>query len=139
MRAFTKLVCAQLPVGQYEFIYDNGGYTQVGQDSDYGGQSTDVTDNDLFVCVKNSEGCNSQCSCQKTLKALVLADLGAEAGCPNWDLHLVDSFGDGWNGATLSVSTCDIYVTVTAIASGISMDGSFQEDDVCIEEAAGRW
>ena len=37
--------------------------------------------------------------------------------CDDWDLHLVDSFGDGWNGATLSVSTCDIYGTVTEIGS----------------------
>jgi hypothetical protein len=66
-----------VPVGQYEFIYENTGYTQVGQD--YGGQSTDVTGNDLFVRVKNSEGCNSDSW------ALALATLGDEATAPLCD------------------------------------------------------
>ena len=60
-----------VPVGQYEFIYENGGYDQVGQD--YGGQTTDVSGNNLFVRMKNSEGCNEDSW------MLALADLGAEA------------------------------------------------------------
>jgi hypothetical protein len=64
-----------VPVGQYEFIYQNEGYSQVGQD--YGGQTTDVSYNDLFVRVKNSAGCNGDSW------ALALADLGA--GAENYD------------------------------------------------------
>jgi hypothetical protein len=45
------------PIGQYEWIYSNTGYTQVGQD--YGGATTDVTGNGLFVRVKSSATCNS--------------------------------------------------------------------------------
>ena len=37
-----------------------------------------------------------------------------------YDLHLVDSFGDGWNGATLEITDCEGNV----YASGLSMSGS---------------
>jgi hypothetical protein len=121
-----------IPVGQYEFIYDNTGYTQVGQD--YGGQSTDVSGNSLFVRQKYSEGCNSDSW------ILVLEDLGNDAdGCGegDYDIHLVDSFGDGWNGATMTVIACDLEGTQTEVVSGLSMDGSFESVDVCILETAG--
>ncbi|KAK3234778.1 hypothetical protein CYMTET_54975 [Cymbomonas tetramitiformis] len=44
-------------IGAYEFIYQNTGYTQVGQD--YGGAYTSVAGDSLFVRVKASAGCNS--------------------------------------------------------------------------------
>ena len=44
-------------IGSYEFIYNNTGYTQVGQD--YAGGSADVTNDKLFVRIKGSAGCYS--------------------------------------------------------------------------------
>ncbi|NBV14488.1 MAG: hypothetical protein EBS07_10535, partial [Sphingobacteriia bacterium] len=43
-------------IGQYEWIFSNTGYTQVGQD--YGGQTTNVAGNSLFVRVKGSNTCD---------------------------------------------------------------------------------
>jgi hypothetical protein len=65
-----------VPYGQYEFIYTNAGYSQVGQD--YGGQSTDVSGNDLFVRMKNSEGCNGDSW------ALAYANLGDDIVDPGF-------------------------------------------------------
>ena len=54
----TSVSCnCNKPTGQYEFIYSNSGYTMVG--NDYGGASTSVAGNGLFVRRKASEGCNS--------------------------------------------------------------------------------
>jgi len=44
-------------IGQYEFIYHNGGYQYVGQD--YGGTTDNVAGNGLFVRKKTS-GCNGK-------------------------------------------------------------------------------
>jgi hypothetical protein len=44
------------PIGSYEFIYSNTGYTQVGQD--YGGAATNVAGNQLFTRVKTSSTCD---------------------------------------------------------------------------------
>ena len=44
-------------IGAYEFIYSNTGYSTVGQD--YGGSSTSVAGNNLFVRVKTSSSCTS--------------------------------------------------------------------------------
>jgi len=65
-----------------------------------------------------------------------------EAGCfdvpigcsdGDYDIHLSDSFGDGWNGATLSVSDCQ----GTLLADGLTIAdwGSFSAVDVCIPAA----
>jgi len=51
----------------------------------------------------------------------------------DWDLHLNDSWGDGWNGATLSVTDCD----GTTLESGLSMSGSFEAVDVCLPDSDG--
>ena len=51
--------------------------------------------------------------------------------CPHndWDLQLVDSFGDGWNGNTLSILSCDY----EELASGLTLDsGSSGTEDVCL-------
>ncbi|MDD4931007.1 MAG: fibronectin type III domain-containing protein, partial [Candidatus Colwellbacteria bacterium] len=45
------------PVGEYEWIYNNTGYTTVG--SDYGGQSTSVSGDSLFTRMKSSSTCDS--------------------------------------------------------------------------------
>jgi len=64
----------------------------------------------------------------------VLAQFGQEClendqGCSEWDLHLFDSFGDGWNGNTISVSDCDgnVFVTDVTIETGSALS-----TDVCI-------
>ncbi|MEI6766445.1 MAG: T9SS type A sorting domain-containing protein [Bacteroidota bacterium] len=54
--ASTSCDCSK-PVGQYEFIYANAGYTTVG--ADYGGHTTDVTSNSLFTRVKTAGSCNA--------------------------------------------------------------------------------
>ncbi len=51
----TSCDCAK-PTGTYEFIYSNTGYTTVG--ADYGGKSTDVTNNQLFSRVKSESSCS---------------------------------------------------------------------------------
>ncbi len=57
-KATAHLSCdCNKPVGQYEFIYSNTGYTQVGQD--YGGNTTNVSGNSLFTRVKTAAGCTS--------------------------------------------------------------------------------
>ncbi|KAK3282892.1 hypothetical protein CYMTET_9395 [Cymbomonas tetramitiformis] len=62
------------PIGEYEFIYSNTGYTTVG--NDYGGSSTSVRGNTLFTRVKTSRGCNSNSW------GLALGDLGTDSsGC----------------------------------------------------------
>jgi hypothetical protein len=66
------------PVGQYEFIYYNAGYTQVGQD--YGGQTTSVEGDSLFVRVKSSNTCNSD---SWTLALATLGDDAQEPGLCN--------------------------------------------------------
>ena len=58
------------PVGQYEFVYLNEGYSHVGQDYWTTSTTFDVSDNDQFVRMKVSEGCNSESW------MLALADLG---------------------------------------------------------------
>ena len=59
-----------IPSGTYEFIYDNNGHDQVGQD--YGGQSMDIFGSNLFVRQKTSDNCDFGSW------TLVLADLGAD-------------------------------------------------------------
>ncbi|MBE0636937.1 MAG: HYR domain-containing protein, partial [Bacteroidales bacterium] len=55
--ATSHLTCnCSKAIGQYEFIFSNSGYTQVGQD--YGGTSADVTGNQLFSRVRASIGCS---------------------------------------------------------------------------------
>jgi hypothetical protein len=57
-KATAHLSCdCNKPIGQYEFIYSNTGYTQVGQD--YGGNTTNVSGNSLFTRVKTAAGCTS--------------------------------------------------------------------------------
>jgi len=58
------------PVGQYEFIYKNIGYANVG--SDYSGTVDNVYGNGLFVRRKSADGCGP------TSWKLILSDLGAE-------------------------------------------------------------
>ena len=49
-------------------------------------------------------------------------------------LYLYDSFGDGWNGATLSVADCDGEM----IAEGITLGGGwYSMDDVCLPAGDG--
>jgi len=55
------------PVDEYEWIYNNRGFTGVGQD--YGGQPTDVTGDSLFVRRKNTAVCDAN-SWVLTLKYL---------------------------------------------------------------------
>ena len=43
--------------GTYEWIYNNTGYIQVGQD--YGGDATNVSGDKMFVRLKNNASCNS--------------------------------------------------------------------------------
>ena len=52
----------------------------------------------------------------------------------DWDLHLEDSYGDGWNGATLSISHCD----GTILESDISLSsGNHIVIDVCLPISDG--
>ena len=53
----SKSCLCSKAIGQYEFIYANTGYTTVGQD--YGGGSTSVSGNTLFVRKKYSNACDS--------------------------------------------------------------------------------
>ena len=53
----SKSCSCNKAVGQYEFIYRNDGYTEVG--GGYGGASTSIAGNSLFVRRKASSGCNS--------------------------------------------------------------------------------
>ena len=85
-----------VPVGQYEFIYDNGGYTQVGQD--YGGMTTDVTGNKLFVRMKYSEGCNSESW------TLALANLGEALGMLIIAHKQYDTNTSRYNALTLHIA-----------------------------------
>jgi hypothetical protein len=48
--------CTARSVGTYEWIYQNYGYSQVGQD--YGGYSTDVSGDGSFVRVKTASSCS---------------------------------------------------------------------------------
>jgi hypothetical protein len=43
--------------GTYEWIYNNTGFTKVGQD--YGGSATSVSGDKMFVRLKSNAGCNS--------------------------------------------------------------------------------
>jgi hypothetical protein len=71
----------------------------------------------------------------------VLAQFGAQEcheqqamSCTEWDLHLVDSWGDGWNGNTLSVSDCEGNLLVTDVTLESGSGGSA---DVCIPSTFG--
>jgi hypothetical protein len=58
-------------------------------------------------------------------------------GCDDseWDLHLVDSFGDGWNGATITVEDCDGNVVQSGLA--IIGWGNFSAVDACLPASDG--
>ena len=45
-----------------------------------------------------------------------------------FSLSLMDSYGDGWNGSTLSISDCDGII----LESGLSMSGFLEVVDVCL-------
>ena len=53
----------------------------------------------------------------------------------DYDLHLVDTWGDGWNGATLSISDCDGDVYEDGITLDDGMD--FLALDICLPAADG--
>ena len=71
--------------------------------------------------------------CGSTCYIIILG--GGDSGCNDnqYDVHLVDSYGDGWNGATMDITSCD----GTVHESGISMSGSFEEVDICLPDADG--
>ena len=47
----------------------------------------------------------------------------------DWDVHLADDYGDGWNGATLSVEDC----CGNLLQGGVSLgSGSVGSADVCV-------
>ena len=48
-------------------------------------------------------------------------------------MHLVDDWGDGWNGATMEIFSCD----GTVHEEFIQMDGEFEEMDICLPDANG--
>ena len=65
---------------------------------------------------------------------LSMYTIGSDACNDNaYDVHLVDSWGDGWNGATMEISSCD----GTVHEEGIDMDGGFEEVDICLPDANG--
>ena len=68
------------PVGAYEFIYENTGYTTVG--ADYGGGNADVTNNQLFVRVTQSGACDTN-SWGLALANLVCSDNSGGACADN--------------------------------------------------------
>ena len=46
-----------------------------------------------------------------------------------WDIHMIDAYGDGWNAAQISVTTCD----GTVLQSGITLEsGADGFADICI-------
>ena len=51
-----------------------------------------------------------------------------------WDLSLTDSYGDGWNGATLSISDCDGNLLVAGIS--LNSGGAYMVD-VCLPISDG--
>jgi hypothetical protein len=57
------------------------------------------------------------------------------ATCDDWDLHLYDSWGDGWNGATIEVYDCGDNLLVST-----GMDwGWVHEADICLDGSNGAY
>ena len=75
----TSCYCSKA-VGQYEFIYDNSGYTVVGED--YGGTSTSIAGNTLFVRRRVSSACSNSWE-------LTHSDLGADISGKNFVTWLI--------------------------------------------------
>ena len=79
----------------------------------------ELLDPDGFVTMEGSIGTVTTCG----------ACPAVDGVGSSMDLHLVDSFGDGWNGNTLDVFTCD----GTVIESGLTLSsGDFAVTDVCL-------
>ena len=71
------------------------------------------------------------CSCP-SLYLYAVYDLYIGDACEgtDWDFHMYDSFGDGWNGNVATVSDCDGNVLV----SDVTLDGgSSGEADICLD------
>ena len=52
-------------------------------------------------------------------------ELGWTTPLSEWELQLVDDFGDGWNGNTLSLSVNGVDIESFTISSGSSASDSF--------------
>ena len=61
---------------------------------------------------------------------------GGAPGCPDndWDLHMIDDYGDGWNGIMLTVSDCEGNVLADGLTLGSGFSGTA---DVCLPPSDG--
>jgi hypothetical protein len=55
-------------------------------------------------------------------------------GVDDWDIQLLDDWGDGWSGATLDIYDCDNNL----LESGLTITGDAidQNHDICLEPSA---
>lgn len=117
------------PAGSYEWIYENNGFSHVGQD--YGGAYTDIEGNTLFVREKMSSGCSA------TSWELRLATLSQYAvNCPANTNGPAVSVGCECNaGYSGSVSTS----TLSPFYESTCADCTLTEDDCLTCTGYGLW
>ena len=79
----------------------------------------------------------------------MLGGAGEVTTCPSgcadndWDIHMTDSWGDGWNGNTMTVTDCagnvlESGITITAGGFG-SADVCLDTSEVAITVSGGSW
>ncbi len=116
------------PIGEYEWIYSNTGYTTVGQD--YGGDYTDVTGDGLFVRVKGSNACDGN-SWNLALRDLGTAT-GSGGGTPTTETFSYTGGVQTWTVPSSGIYTIEAWGAEggqhydgTAGGKGARMRGSF--------------
>merc|ERR1711907_34890 len=126
--------------GTYDNCDDQGGDWNHECDIDhtqYGAETCDVAWGDFGLsCAELEETYSWDCTgCECPGDGDGGDGDGGDGGDCNdqYDLHLVDSYGDGWNGATMEVTSCDN----TVLESGITMSSDFEVVDICLEETGG--
>jgi hypothetical protein len=88
------------------------------------------------ICIECVTGCTDSFGLNYDATALIDGPCEYPHVCEDeLDLHLFDSYGDGWNGNTISLTDCN-GVPLTVEDSYTISSGDFHDHDVCIASDA---